>query len=359
MDAERADPANPHPLDRGELKARVSQTKRALSRDVRDGAPLVQRAKDTLAYDLARVSTWKPVRAVRLYIFRHGPLMAAGAAYRMFFSIAALLVAGFSIFGLVAAEDTALQSMIVSAVDESTPGLIDTGNGGLATPEELFASNNEFGWALTISTAAMLFTSLGWINGLRQGMRGVFDLPVLRENPAWKKLKDLSTLILLGIALVATSVIAAITNTAVKFIVDWLNFQNALAVPLTALTGVVVMLLLDMAVAVVLFRLASGIRMPRSVMLQSALIAGAGSTVLRTFSSLLLQSLDTNPLLAPFAVILGLFVWFFLLSQLYLLATAWGAVGCADHRAARQRERRGLRRLSLRQRARIGQHQDN
>ena len=113
------------------------------------------------------------------------------------------------------------------------------------------------------------------------------------------------------------------------------------------------MLLLDMAVAVVLFRVASGISMPGAVRFQSALIAGVGSTVLRLFSSLLLAGAGRNPLLASYAVILGLFVWFYLLSQVYFFATAWGAVGTADHRAAAEAAREQGRAVSLRQRSRL------
>ncbi|GAA1345680.1 hypothetical protein GCM10009611_22580 [Arthrobacter roseus] len=358
MDVRTPVPTRPHPIDRTQLRVRVGETKRNLSRAVREEAALPVKAKALFAYLVAKLSIWRPARTLQLYSRRRGPLMAAGVSYRMFFSVVALLAVGFSIFGLIATGNTGLQSLIISAVDESTPGLIDTGNGGLAKPEELFASNTRFGWALVISTATMLITSLRWIAGLRDGMRGVFDLPPVVKNPLIKKLNDLGALLLLGVALVVTSIVAAVTNTAVKFVTDLLNFTGALAVPLTSLAGIMVMLLLDMAVAVVLFRLVSGITMPRIVMLQSALIAGLGSTLLRTSSSLLLQSVDKNPLLATIAVIPGLFVWFFLLSQVYLLATAWGAVGTADHEAVRNRERRGVRRLSLRQRARIGQHQD-
>ena len=92
--------------------------------------------------------------------------------------------------------------------------------------------------------------------------------------------------------------------------------------------------------------------MPRVALLESAFIAGAGSTTLRYFSSLLLGSASSNPILAPFAVILGLFVWFYLLSQVYLLATSWGAVTTADIVAAvRRGNPKGLRSRSAQLRA--------
>jgi membrane protein len=269
----------------------------------------------------------------------------------LFFSVAAMLVAGFSILGLVVSGNHELQLAIIRVLDQTTPGLINTtGNPGegLVTPEQLFSQGGAFGLSLIISTAVMIWTSLGWIAGLRTGMRGIFDLPPLKSNILLVKLKDIGTLLILAVALIVTTAIAAIANTALGLIVDWLHFGGAAAQPLTRIGSIVIMLLLDMAVAVVLFRVASGIRMPRLIMLQCALIAGAGSTVLRYFSSTLLGHVGNNPLLASSAVILGLFVWFYLLSQVYMVATAWGAIGKADavarHALSGGRGSRSLRR---------------
>ena len=47
----------------------------------------------------------------------------------------------------------------------------------------------------------MLFTSLGWIHGVRQGMRGIFGLGPERINPVLGVARDLGLLVLLGVAL--------------------------------------------------------------------------------------------------------------------------------------------------------------
>ena len=320
------------PLDEAGLRAETLRKRTAWGRARREGAPAAARAKALSGWLLALLNGWRLMRVWNLYRRRHGPLMAAGSAYHMFFSVAALLVAGFSIFGLVASGNPGLQQAVVDTVAESTPGLIDTGEGGLAKPEQLFNSGG-FGLALAISTAAMLLTSLRWIAGLREGMRGVFGLPPLAMNSVFLALKDLGVLAILGLSLAVTTAVGLVAGAALDVVIDLLNIQSLFAVVMTRLTSIVVMLLLDAMAAVVLFRLASGIRMPRIVMIQSALLAGAGSTLLRYFSSELLGGATRNPLLASFAVILGLFIWFFFLSQVYLIATAWGAVGKADSEA--------------------------
>lgn len=304
-------------------------------------------------YLTARFNSIRPLRVWNLYLRRHGPLMAAGSAYNMFFSVAAMLVAGFAVFGLVASSTPRLQVAIVAVLSKSVPGLIDTGSGGFVTPQQLFSHGGTFSLTLVVSLITLLLTSLGWISGLRAGMRTIFGLPPLTKNFFLVKLKDVGTLLLLAVALVLTSILALVVSSVLELAAGWLDFVVVLASPLAKATGLLVMLLLDMAVAMLLFRLASGLKMSRAVIWQAALIVAAGSSGLRYFASVLLAGVASNPLLAPFAVVLGLFVWFNFLSQVYLLATAWGAVGMADATSRVGAHRRGtvsLRQLSRRRR---------
>lgn len=342
----------PKPTERVKLKVVALHKRREIGKAKREGKGFAAVALATIMWLLAKLNTLKPMRAFQIYTRRHGPLMAAGISYNMFFAVAAMLVAGFSILGLVVVGNRELQELIVAGVDRQVPNLIDTGDGGLATPEELFSIGGALNITLIISTATMLLTALRWISSLREGMRGVFDLLPLQGNPVLTKLKDLGTLGILAIAMIVTFGVGVVANTVLDTLLDFLNL-GVFAGVLTRIAGVMVMLLLDMVVAVIMYRLASGIRMPRMAMFQAALLAGIGSTLLRTFSTQLLGSAGNNPLLASFAVILGLFIWFFLLSQVYLYATAWGVVRTADAVAARQESNKDGRLPSLRQRARL------
>ncbi|GAA4657100.1 hypothetical protein GCM10025779_22450 [Arthrobacter cryoconiti] len=258
--------------------------------------------------------------------------MAAGNAYLMFFSVGAMLVAGFAIFTMTTADNAVLREAVINTVAESTPGLIDTGNGGLASPEQLLGGS-DFGLTLIISLLALLVTAMGWINGLREGIRSVVGLSRDRTNPVLSKVRDAGTLLVLAVALVLTSALGVLNTAALASIgsaFGWGEFWTGI----TARIGsIVVMFLLDTAVAMVMFSIAARVRMPIRVLLFAAIFSGAGATVLRFFSTVLLNGITNNALLAPFAVILGLFVWFFLLSQVYLVAAAIAAVRAADLRA--------------------------
>ncbi|WP_130450702.1 YihY/virulence factor BrkB family protein [Zhihengliuella halotolerans] len=363
MSTARASSAEIEALDRAHLRREALSKRTDVGRARREGRPLVKRVLAVVMWLLAELNALRPMRVWTVYSKRHGPLMAAGASYRMFFSIAALLVAGFSIFGIIASGNKELQDTIINTVAESTPGLIDTGDCGrdscgLAKPEELFRSQRGFGWALVISTAAMLVTSLGWINGLREGMRGVSGLAPVAMNPVVAKARDLGVLLVLGIALVLTSGLGFVAGAALDWIIELLNIASSFGQIVTRVTPLFVMLLLDMLVAVILFRFASSIEMPRRALLEASLFAGLGSTVLRYFSSELLGSAGRNPLLASYAVILGLFIWFFLLSQVFLIATSWGAVRSVDIEAERAANG-GARALSLRQQAQLRKSQSS
>lgn len=319
-----------HPLDLGDLKLDEVEKRAAYGRAKRKEEGAGKRLGTFFAFLLAKLNTWYPMRAFNLYARRNGPLMAAGSAYIMFFSIAALLVASFSILGLVVAGNTDLQNRIVELASKTIPGLIDTGEGGLAKPEQLFRSS---GWGLTlaISIATSLFTALNWINGLRSGIRTIFGVPPQLGNIVLTKGRDLGILLLLGVGLVVTSAIGGASGVALDWVLGLLGLQDSEAARiLTRATTIVIMLVLDMLVALVLYRLASGIEFARRPMLLAIFVAGLGATLLRLFSSMLLGGVTNNPVLAPFAVILGLFIWFYFLSQVYFYAAALGTVGTRD-----------------------------
>jgi len=59
-------------------------------------------------------------------------------------------------------------------------------------------------------------------------------------------------------------------------------------------------------------------------------LAGVGTTVLQFFSTELLARSGNNPVLASFAIIIGLLIWFNLVSQVYLVSASWAAIREAD-----------------------------
>ncbi|MGX1161921.1 membrane protein [Arthrobacter sp. SLBN-100] len=287
-----------------------------------------------LQWLLARLNVFRPMRAFRHYNLQHGPLMSAGIGFNMFFSVTGLLATGFSVAGLVLRGQPTLLDTIISSVASSAPGLLKVNGGdGLVDPEELLNPDG-LGWTAAIAAAVTVFTSLRWIASLRDGLRGVMELPPPLLNPILLKLRDAGILLLLGVALVISAGASLVFGTAAGWVSEFLQLDKVLAGPLTTSIKIGVPLVLNWVTALIMFRLAGGLKLSRRALLEGTILAALGSTVLQIFSTELLAGASRNPLLAPFAIIIGLLIWFNLVSQVYLVSAGWAAVREADLRSA-------------------------
>lgn len=325
----RPDPTDLPHLRRRELEARMN-----LGRIRRERRGLGALIPAVIVWGLTRLDTTRLVRTLNLFFFHYGTVMAAGAAYMMFFSVAAMLVAGFSIAGIVVGGNEQLQQDLVLAVNTAVPGLIDTGQGGLASQQELFRQQG-FSAALGVSLIVLVVTSLSWLHGLRSGVRSIFDRPLMAENIVIVKLRDLGLMLIVAVLLLATVGLWALTTDAVQGALELVGWDGGALMALLRQAGIpIVTFVMDALLALVLLRMASRVVIPVAVLWQSVLIAAVGASMLRMLSGQLLSS-TANPILDSFAAVLGLFFYFYLFSLVILLAAAWGAIG-----TARRQERR-------------------
>ena len=279
---------------------------------------------------LARLNTLRPLRAFQHYNLQHGPLLSAGIGFRMFFSITGLLATGFSLAGLFLRGQPALLDQIIKSVATAAPGLLKVDGGeGLVDPYQLLNPSN-LGWAAVIAAAVTVFTALGWISGVRDGVRGMMRLGPRGINPVLQILRDAGTLLLLGAALVVSAAASLVFGTAADWVAGLLHLDPLLAGPLTTSVTIAVPLLLGWGTALIMFRVAAGLKLARRSLLEGTILAAVGTTVLQIFSTQLLASAGRNPILAPFAIIIGLLIWFNLVSQVYLVSAAWSAIREGD-----------------------------
>ncbi|TLM86187.1 YihY/virulence factor BrkB family protein [Pseudarthrobacter sp. NamE5] len=308
----------------------------------RDGKGLFAGLMAMVQWLVARLNALRPMRAFRHYTLQHGPLMSAGIGFNMFFSITGLLTTGFSIAGLVLRGQPALLDTIISSVAQSAPGLLKVnGGGGLVDPQELLNPDG-LGWTATIAAAVTVFTSLRWIAGLRDGLRGVMELPPLLINPILLKLRDAGILLLLGVALVVSAGASLLFGTAAGWVADFLKLEDAIAGPLTTSIKIAVPLVLSWITALIMFRLAAGLKLSRRALLEGTVLAAVGNTLLQVFSTELLAGAGRNPILASFAIIIGLLIWFYLVSQVYLVSAGWAAVRESDLKGGGSQRRKIL-----------------
>lgn len=281
-----------------------------------------------------RVVAWvmqlKPVRVFLDYGAHRGPLLAAGLSSQAIFAVFAAIWVTFSIFGIVLSGSPRLQDELFSLIGSAIPGLIDTGGGGAIKPGDL-VNPTVFTWTGAIALGGLLFTALGWLASARDAVRVLGDLPGPRTNFLLLKLKDLGLAIGFGILLLVSATLSVLSSQALDGVLGWLGIRDSGATPLIGRAlSILLMFVLDTVVLAAFYRVLAGVHIPLRYLAQGALLGAFALGVLKVLGTALLGGATRNPLLAGFAVIIGLLIWFTLICQVILIAACWMFVSMKD-----------------------------
>lgn len=274
---------------------------------------------------IARFQRSHAWRAWTLYGQRRGPVLAGGIAYAGLFSVFGAVVAGFSVFGLVLGSNGPLFDAVVSAVDDSLPGLLDVPAGdGVISPASLVDPN------LVSVTGAIAFLTalvagLGWLAALRAGVRSMHDMAPLKRNVVTTKLLDVGVLATLGLAILGSAVVSIGTGSAASYLLQLVGLEGGpIASGVLRVASVAVVAAADTVILLVVFRLLAGLHLPWVRMRPAVIGGGVALAVLTQLSGLLVGSVGArNALLATGAVLVGLLVLLNLVSRVILLASCW------------------------------------
>jgi membrane protein len=284
-----------------------------------------------IAKIIARVLTFKVVRAFLLYSERRGPMLADSVTYRALFSIFAGVLLGFSFAALWLAGNPAAFQSLISSVDAVIPGLV--GEGGLIDPSDIQAPA---GLTVTgiLATIGLVLAAIGAIGSMRMAMRSIAATPNDDILFIWVILRNLALAIGIGLALGASAVITFLATFGVSILADWFGMpqDSPLVAVLTGVIGVIVVFILDAAAIAVLFVVLAGVKPPARALWTGALLGAFGLTVLQQLSGLFVGGAGSNPLLASFASLIALLLWVNLSSQVILIATAYIVVGIDESR---------------------------
>lgn len=281
---------------------------------------------------IAKVLKLKPVRVFFAYLANGGPLMASGLAYALLFAVFAGLVVGFAVLGFVVQGDIGLRDSIVNGLARAVPGLIDDGSGvGAIDPKDLLDSGALAGLGI-FALAGLLFTALNFFASARDAVRRIFDIAPPTTFFLLLKVKDLGLAVGFGLALVVSTALSTASTAALGFVLDLIGVgSDSLAgTILGRALGLILVLALDTLVLAALYRILAGIPIPRRRLFGGALIGGVGLGVLKLLGNTLLGGASRNPLLASFAIIIGLLIFFNLVCQVILISASWIAVGMKD-----------------------------
>lgn len=288
--------------------------------------------KERIGAIVAWVTGLKPVRVFLHYNERRGPILSAGLSYQAIFAVFAAIWVGFAIAGSVIRSNPQLQDALFGIIETSIPGLISTGDSdGAIDPDQLFSAAI-LGWTGLIAAAVLFFTALGWLASGRDAVRTMFGLPGQETNFLLLKLKDFLTAIAFAIGILLSAALTVLSTALLGWALAGLGIDSDSTLGNLAgrAVGFVVVFILDATVLGLFYRFVSGIAIPFRLLAQGTVIAALALGVLKALGTLLLGGATSNPLLASFAVIIGLLIWFNLICQVILLGAAWISVGATD-----------------------------
>ena len=281
---------------------------------------------------IQRVQKLRPVRVFLRYLEQRGPLLAGGLSYQAIFATFAAIWVAFSVAGFVIQSNPALRDAIFGIISQAVPGLIDMGDGEGAVDKERLLEAGILGWTGAIALVGLFFTALGWLASGRDAVRAMFGIGPLKANPLLLKLKDLGLTLVFGVALLLSAALSVFSTAALSTTLDFFSIsqESLVGILATRAAGLVIVLALDTTVLAVFYRLVSGITIPWRRLVGGSLLGAFALGVLKALGSTLLGGASSNPLLASFAVIIGLLLWFNFICQVILIAAAWIAIGMDD-----------------------------
>lgn len=302
-----------------------------------------------------RITRWvqrqKIYRVVMNYNLNDGNLLASGMSFQSLFAVFAALVVVFSVAGIWLTSNAAIYSALVDIIDRAIPGLI--GPGGLINTDDLLGLGL-YGWTGTVALVGLLWTAISWLAYTRQAIRSVFSLPRDSRPYLLQKVVDLGLALVFGVMLFASAVFSVLSTQAVTWLLFIVGVDSNSGVSTVAAgaIGLLVAVMVNLITIGSMYRILSRIPIPWRDLAGGALIGSIALSALSVFSGWVIQAASRNPLLATFAVFIGLLIWFNAICRIILLAASWIAVGVEDKGVQLHRMSRAER-LDAERRARL------
>ncbi|MGC5169190.1 YihY/virulence factor BrkB family protein [Microbacterium sp. DT81.1] len=281
-----------------------------------------------------RTLAWFPVRVWRHFLAHNGFLLAAGVSYQALFAIFAAIYVAFAVAGLLVIGSDNLTESLIRVINTYIPGLIDAN--GPITPESIdsiaTASTSLFGLTGSVALIALIWTAIGWVTYSRYAVRDIFGLPKEPRPYVLMKARDLLAAVVFGVALLLGAAIGGFATWALNTVFSLFGWtMDSLWYESTArAAALLVAFAIDALALASLFRFLSGTSLRWRLIWPGSLLGGAAVVIVQIGAGWLFSRGPTNPLLATFAVFIGMLLWFRLVGIITLVAAAWIAVAAED-----------------------------
>lgn len=276
-----------------------------------------------------------PVRVWRHFLQHNGFLLAAGVSYQALFAIFAAIYLAFAIAGLWLGGSAEAVDGLIDIINSYVPHLIQD-PGGVFTPAQVqeIAANTTGVLSVTglIALGTVIWTAIGWVTFSRRATRDIFGLPPDLRSYVMLKARDLLAALIFGVALIAGSLLSSASAAVLRWLLSLLGWDAGSAglnLGIRLGTVVVSFVLLSGALAAMV-RFLTGTSLRWRTIWPGALLGGGAMTILQYGAGFLLSYTPSNPLLATFAIFIGLLLWFRVNGVVMLVASSWIAVTAQD-----------------------------
>jgi membrane protein len=243
-------------------------------------------------------------RAVVRYIDVQGGRLAAAIAYYGFFAVFALLLIGYSIFGILLKNNTDLFDIVADFLRLNLPFL---------DVPAILASGRTVG---IVGIVGLTFTGIAWVEAIRSSQRLIWQL---NEQPGYIGVRQLlDLLVLLGVLLLLAMSQLAVYG--LNLLLDWMAHGLV-----RSSAGLLLTVAVNMILAAALLAAVPRLRMTVRRMVPPVLQVGIGITLLNTVGKSFVGLVQRNPAYGLVGSAVGVLVYLYVFNQLLLFGAAWAA----------------------------------
>lgn len=281
------------------------------------------------------MSVWQWIQRTRPYrAFSHftdvgGSVLSGGMSYQALFAVFAGLLVGFSVFGIVLRNQPELLATIINQINVFVPGLLGNDKD---SPIQVQALLETRGLDLTtlIAGISLVWVAINWFTGTRRSIRIIFGLEVKEyRNALLLKVRDLALAVGFFLAIIVSAALVVVSSNLTDLLFSWLGVSsdNWFFGTLGTVVRYGAMYLFDVLVLIAIHRYLAEVRIGWWNLITGSMIGAAALFLLKLLGTALLGGATSNPLLAPFAIFVGLLLWFNFICRALLLTSSWIATG--------------------------------
>jgi YihY family inner membrane protein len=248
-----------------------------------------------------------PIAVVYKYFDDQGNYLAAIITYYAIVSLVPLLLLLSTILNYTLANDPELQQRVL----DSALGQFPVVGAELSDPHGVSGS----GLALAIGIVGTIYGALGVAQAVQNAMNTVWRVPRnKRPNPIRSRLRSIVLLLVLGLAVLGTTLLSGLSSVASGYRATLLYMLSSM--------------LVNVGVFLLGFRVATARHLPWHGIVRGAIAAAVGWQILQYFGASYVTGVvkHASALNGVFAFVLGLIVWIYLEAVIVVFAVEYNAV---------------------------------